>query len=418
MANLTKLNINQTQRQTADSIIGPPARGKNFYGRTDFVRQMWQRLERGSNLLLAAPRRFGKSSVMLNLLDVPRDGYKIVRVDVQGYTTAADLIAELVQQMAQDSYFAGLLAQVKTLPANIFSKLQQNIEEFEVEGFKLKLRETLQRGWQDMARELFQVLERADQRIVVMLDELPMMVDQMAKAGKHDEARLLLQFLRSLRQAPELSNVRFIIAGSIGIGRVLNVLGEIRSINDLEQLTLGPFPPSVAEGLLDELALSQEIALTPESRAQMLAEIEIYVPFFLQVLFAETVNEHRQSETPIAPELVAQAYRERVLGVYCLHYFEDYYQRLERYFDPQTAAAAKRILRQIAQDGPLEAAVCFHFYSELLGGEARDENFIELMQDLQHDGYLRYDAETGRYQFALKVLRDLWQRHYAQPLKK
>jgi hypothetical protein len=43
------------------------------------------------------------------------------------------------------------------------------------------------------------------------------------------DARVLLNWLRALRQSPESSKVRFLIASSTGIDQVLNQLGEIRA---------------------------------------------------------------------------------------------------------------------------------------------------------------------------------------------
>jgi hypothetical protein len=34
------------------------------------------------------------------------------------------------------------------------------------------------------------------------------------------------------------------------------------------------------------------------------------------------------------------------------------------------------------------------------------------MTDLENDFYIRFEADTHRYQFACKLLRDWWLRHY------
>ena len=54
----------------------------------------------------------------------------------------------------------------------------------------------------------------------------------------------LLRWLRALRLSPENRNVHFLIAGSIGIGRVLNQLGEIKSINDFDDASRTICPAS------------------------------------------------------------------------------------------------------------------------------------------------------------------------------
>jgi len=46
--------------------VGSPVKGEDYYGRDELIELIWKRLEK-NNLLLAAPRRFGKTSIMLNL---------------------------------------------------------------------------------------------------------------------------------------------------------------------------------------------------------------------------------------------------------------------------------------------------------------------------------------------------------------
>ena len=48
----------------AELIVGPRAVGGGFYDREELVAQIWDQLEAGS-VLFVAPRRFGKTSVML-----------------------------------------------------------------------------------------------------------------------------------------------------------------------------------------------------------------------------------------------------------------------------------------------------------------------------------------------------------------
>ncbi|MDO9229871.1 MAG: hypothetical protein Q7U03_09945 [Syntrophales bacterium] len=64
------------------NIVGTPARGADFFDREELVGLLWKRLETG-NILLAAPRRFGKTSVMYRLLDRPEPGWKPIHVDAE-----------------------------------------------------------------------------------------------------------------------------------------------------------------------------------------------------------------------------------------------------------------------------------------------------------------------------------------------
>jgi hypothetical protein len=165
-----------------------------------------------------------------------------------------------------------------------------------------KLKEKLRESWQEGGEELFKRIAAANTTVVFFLDEFPMMIDRMARSEKHrEDAKLMLYWLRALRVRPDLTNVRFLIAGSIGIGRVLNELGEIAAINDFESLKLDPFTPKIASDFLDALAASENIPLTQPNKRKMLEVIGTPVPYFLQIIFSEVSKAHLLDAEAITP---------------------------------------------------------------------------------------------------------------------
>src|SRR5262249_47810647 len=159
-----------------------------------------------------------------------------------------------------------------------------------------------------------------------------------------EPARQLLRWLRTMRQSSASRNLRFLIAGSIGISHVLNRIGEISSINDFEHLKIEPFSSHVADNFLQALATSHRVPLDSPVRNEMLDLIGTPVPYFLQILFSEIYKQHRQAADVPTPESVRQMYHNRVLGVDCKTYFDYYYGRLRTYYDPADEKAAKIIL--------------------------------------------------------------------------
>ena len=85
--------------------VGPPVRGNDLFGRDSFVDLLWRKIEAGS-VLLSAPRRFGKTSVMYRLIDQPRGNYKIVHADLEHLSDPADLILELIVKLTADTRLA------------------------------------------------------------------------------------------------------------------------------------------------------------------------------------------------------------------------------------------------------------------------------------------------------------------------
>jgi AAA+ ATPase superfamily predicted ATPase len=396
--------------------VGSPVRGVDFYGREAFVDLVWEKLK-GGNVLLAAPRRFGKTSVMYRLIDEPRYDFKLVHADLEHLIEPADLIAHLVVQLAKDDRLSKIAGKLSYFPKTLWSRFRETFEEVDLLKLKVKLREKLRQRWQDEGEELFRRVADSQNTVVFILDEFPMMIDRMARSKTHrEEAKTMLRWLRALRLSPNLKNIRFLIAGSIGIGQVLNELGEIAAINDFEQIRLDPFSPKIANALLAELAATQRLSLSKPSKRKMLELIGTPIPYFIQVIFSEVAKAYAQDNEPITPKRIERIYREKVLGVDCKTYFDHYYGRLRDYYQPYEEKAIKRMLRELAVVGSLTRDACYQFYREGVGNRADIEEFNRMMTDLENDFYVHFDADARRYEFASKLLRDWWLRHYGMEI--
>ena len=288
---------------------GPPVRGADLFGRERFVSLLWRKLEAG-HILLAAPRRFGKTSVMYRLIDQPIDDYKIIHADLEYFQEASDLIMELIVKISADTKLGRLLDGLGTVSKDIWAGLLNAVSEVEVFELKLKLKEQLHPNWQENGRLLLKRVSDSGQPVLFILDEFPMMIDRMARLeGRRDEAITLLRWLRAMRVSPEMKNVRFLIAGSIGIDSVLNGLGEISAINDFEKLRLEPFPPDTAAEFLTALAKTDNLPLSEACKQKMVELIGVLVPYFLQILFSEVSKEYMLGGTEITPEKIERIYR-------------------------------------------------------------------------------------------------------------
>src|SRR2546429_8708676 len=160
-------------------------------------------------VLLAAPRRFGKTSVMYRLIDEPRHECKIVHADLEHLTEPADLITALIEQLAKDDLFSKIVGKLSYFPRTFWSRFRDTFEEIELLKLKIKLREKLRTGWQEKGEELFKRVAATSNPVIFILDEFPMMIDRMAHSQSHrEEAKTMLRWLRRLRQSPDIKNVR------------------------------------------------------------------------------------------------------------------------------------------------------------------------------------------------------------------
>jgi len=143
----------------------------------------------------------------------------------------------------------------------------------------------------------------------------------------------------------------------------------------------------------------------------MLDVIGSPVPYFLQIIFSEVSKAYLLEGEAITPRKLELIYHQKVLGVDCKTYFDHYYGRLRSYYQPREEKAVKRILRELAVVGAMTRDACFQFY-KLGVGDTDIEDFNLLMTDLENDFYVSFDSEMRQYQFACKLLRDWWLRHY------
>ncbi|MBU2548080.1 MAG: hypothetical protein KKB20_06720, partial [Proteobacteria bacterium] len=191
------------------SIPGGVPEPDELIGRGHLLDVLWNQLA-GNNILLIAPRRFGKTGVMRHVLKRPRANYLPIYLDVEELDTPEAFAAELIAALAAQSQVRRVLAGVKKLPRNLMDFLSDHVEEVGVEEFKVKLRESLEETWKDATKRLVLELEKTDATVVFIIDEFPQLIENIRRHESEDTARSFLAWFRSLRmrQKDELRRFR------------------------------------------------------------------------------------------------------------------------------------------------------------------------------------------------------------------
>jgi len=393
-------------------VIGPPVRGHDLWDRNNEVAQIWKTLNTGS-VLLSAPRRFGKTSIMLSLVDRPKEGWHAHFLDVEWVSGPGDFVAEITATLIARYGSKELLRKV----GKIAGRALDRIKEVEVINVKLALRESLQDEWQDKGKALIKLLTGIEQQIILIVDELPLLVLNIAKKEGLEQAEEFLFWLRGLRHIPELQDkVRWIFGGSIGMEKVLQRVGAgTKVINDLYVLPIREFSDEEARKFVGAL-LQKELGTNgaiPELVDSFLRVIGIPIPYFLQILVRESLNEmEKEGAKELSGEIIEKAYQDGVLASYNRTYFEHYYERIRDYYDPELANAANALLSQMARAGSLAKEELRNLYMQKTRGKGSEDDFSYLLSDLENDFYITNDTADGQYRFATKVLQDWWLRHH------
>ena len=383
------------------NITGPLVRHGDLFGRARELATAWRLLEHGS-VLLAAPRRYGKSSLMSALADAPRDGWTVVLVDVEYVESPAELVTELTAAVLQHQRTGQWFRSAKKATGSLGAWVRAVVDEVGV-GLpmlgeaRLKLRDAIDTDhWKELAEQLLATLAQVDGRVLLILDEFPTLLSTLLERDR----AAAIGFLRWFRAQRQRSTARFLVGGSVNIEPVLEDLGEIALINDLERLRLDPFPRDVAIRFVTEVLAHERVAHAPGVPEAIVDAVGTGVPFFLQVLISELALEPER----LRVEDVERAYRDRVLGPVNKARFSHYATRLRGYGPDEHAA---RLALAAVSSGPLATAELL----ARLGGV--HEHPARVLVRLEGDYYLVRDGE--RWDFHSRLLRDWWLRNAPLP---
>ncbi|MBN2055383.1 ATP-binding protein [bacterium] len=401
-----------TRTANLKNKVGPFVVGDEFWDRDKEVASMLRLLGEGQNLLLVAPRRIGKTSMLREVarrLEEMKQHYTLF-LDLQDCTKPEDMIVELSMGTRQ---YKNLWKKTKELMENFLGV----VESVSVEMIELKLREAFISAWQTKGTRLLANLAAADRPVIVFLDELPVMVSRILNINHHqgDELRSRTNevdvFLSWLRKActEHQGRIVFVVCGSIGLEPVLHQVNLSHTIAHLRPFHLDPWDRETASGCLNALAAHDELVLTTEVTDYMLDKLGSFIPHHVQMYYAY-LRDYGTSGGPTDIADVDRIYDQFMLGPRGQAELATYEERLGRVMGKERAILAMEILTEAAK-GILTQAVAESMvsksFSEDPGKTARD-----ILAVLVHDGYLAWEQATGVYRFVSLLVRDWWRRRY------
>jgi len=384
--------------------VGSPAIGDDFVDREQDIKQILATL-RKDNVLLAAPRRFGKTSIMRKLeKELFGNGNVVIFLDVESVYSPQRFLSEIIMELTEFEEFSeksSFLSKIK-----IICKLfQDSIEEIEVPAiFKAKLRssveESLKEGWIDKSDALFRIINTSNVNIYFIFDEFPIAIKNMNTV----DAEMFLSWFRGLRQT--CRNVRFIVGGSVSIERVLRNVGGTNVINDFKVIRVNGFERDVALQIVKNVFGEEDWEYTPLLGNKILDCVgESYIPYFVGIMLSAVVDEQITTGKDVDNDLIESVYNARLLGSKCKHYFDPYFDRLKIFYHEMDVKAAKAILGRVSttEDYPIELA--FDAFQKETGSHDY-EHFLDLISDLENDFYI--ENKDGQLNFYSKILKDWW----------
>lgn len=370
------------------------ATGSDFFARDDVLSKIWEQINKGCNLVVTGPRRYGKTSIMRHIKDeAPSGGYQPVMIDLESIYSPQEFIAKLeVETEYQD------LAETK------------KNKQFE------KLLDDLADRWKPQGEKFFGKLAKAKKKYLFILDEVPYMLDSFLEKDAADkkstnealleETEEFLEWFKKQRNTCTDQCI-FVFSGSIHLRAYLKDNGlDKDSFSDCKEIRLVFFDAETTGDYIEGLLLGQEIALSDESIQKIVDLTTPGIPYFIQIVALQVASLYRKKPKFSQDDLNA-LYQKEIIGPDSRRFFDTFERHFKRY--GQRKPGAKAILDELskAEDEGIKRKDLERTFSAF-SYQANKADFDTLLRYLEHDFYIEKIKGTDRYRFSSPILRDYW----------
>jgi hypothetical protein len=375
-----------------------------IWDRDDTIAEIWRTLRRPQSVYLTGERRAGKTSILKKMKANLPDGYTMVYADVEDVNTPGEFANRLLVRAGEE------LPSVLRARGWLVRKLKElGVAKISAAGFGVEFAEIRDRQWTVLVQQVIEALQQSsDDPVVLVLDELPQMLTNIAQRGQPLDARQALDVLRGLRQAN--SRIRMIFTGSIGLHHVLKQLTEVGGtwapINDMALIDVPPLAEVDAVGLARVLIVNEEVHTeNVEQLAMAMATKVDGAPFYIQHLAAALAN-RKATDPPADPSTIDEIIADKLHDPQDAWKLGHFVTRIKPYYGA-AAPLASVLLDIVAVEGPISFEQLLHLLPAHFEGVVDADGVAELLDLLQNDYYLVRDQD-GRLRFRQALIGRAW----------
>ncbi|MBC7774145.1 MAG: hypothetical protein H7246_01800 [Phycisphaerae bacterium] len=376
-------------------IIGPIATGDYYYPRPQIEANLWEETRKGSHVLLAAPRRVGKTSVMLAMQqNCPADtrcvfkNIESVKSETEFYQSFFDLLVRCLDKFGKgmswlNGFFKGI-----------------HIEEITLEGVKFGEKKAL--NYAEEIESLLPKIAEQKLKIVILLDELPEVLNGLYKSNRSNEASAILSRLRQWRQNPDIrQHFSLVLAGSVGLHHIVKIIeGRTSVINDFGIVPFEALTPVQAADYIAWATKDASVQYDQILLQHLLSKINYFIPYFLSLMLNEINVAARKNNAPnISKQSIDAAFDTIVKNS---DHFKDWKNRLTEYFSAEDAGFMNETLIYIAHKDSINPRQLY----DLAFRHSKKDAYMELVRGLEHDGYIT--ELNGDFVFVSPFLQAFW----------
>ena len=410
----------------AEFYTGEPVEPSDLWFRDAFIDQIREKLKR-QHVLISAPRRTGKTSVMNHLASKPRDGFLVIYQNVQDLSHPAQLFQtilenfyeqnqELTKQLAHSGF--GILR-------SALEYVRKNVDSVSGGGFKIALRNSdpeWDKNWKQHGESLLAAIRKSQRQVLLIIDELP---DLILEMRDRDEAlvRDFLAWFRVQRQhpTPAQDRVRWLIGGSVNLASTLDELGEVAAINDIAIEQLPVLTNDQVIEFVNRMLDGREVPFEKDVPAMVAKRLGRPIPLFLQLATQDIFRSWRLNPRTITAKDVNSIFDAMISSQAAQDKLQHYHSRIKLHYKEPKQSAAYAILGQLSQSslqGLSRRSLLREFTRHL---DAQDwkasepdkrRQFNQLMRDLENDFYIT-EIDDENYDFASGLMKAWWRKYYA-----
>lgn len=385
------------------NCVGQAVRGNNFWKRENELAAIWDAIETGSHILLAAPRRVGKTSIMFHLQDNPLNGYVVVYLDIESADSENEFWRKLFNALTEEEFTNRL----KTYSQAALEKLK-NIKIKKISTSGVEFGDSDELNYYAIFENFIKELD-SDRKIVIMIDEFAQTVENIIKYDTAKSAESFLNANRALRQNPKISSkVTFVYAGSIGLESVVGKIGATKLINDLNSIKVLPLGSDEATTFTLELLKGAELEADKAAIVYMLEKIEWLIPFYIQLIVQELKTISRQTgKTVVENSDIDVAINKAIEHK---NHFDHWQSKLKEGFDKSQYLFAKEILNIASENGTISSSEISNLAAK---HDLDQDDEKDAIHSLVYDGYINNNENPKIYIFNSPILRIWWNKYVA-----
>ena len=406
----------------SDFYTGSPLDPEDLWFREDFIDLLWEIL-RTEHVLLTAPRRTGKTSVMDHLAARPQGGYSAISVFVQDLDHPSEFLLTLLD--AFQAKHPQLFRKIFKASSHWIGDVLERVEGVEVAGFKVALRDRNPKGrddWKSLGdNEFFGLVRQSKTKLLFIVDEFPDLILNM-KRNHPDLVRPFLGWFRGhcVDPHPKHDSVRWLLGGSVNLSSTLDAMGSIDLINALHDERLPVLTSAQVQEFVQRMLSDRKVEMDQAIPGEVAKRIGRPVPLFLQMITQDLYRIWKRERRPLVLEDVNTAFSELIVSSAARDKLQHYYSRIQQYYDePKRSAAYALLAKMSLSQHALDRSSIEQEFDRVVQSQGvslpeheRKRMFNQLLRDLENDFYVA-ETSDGKYDFASGLLKDWWRKYYA-----